>query len=152
MVFLDGETANNYAWALKRLKWLFGSKKPVCIMSDRELGILQPVEDIFPGVRHLLCQVHVDRNVKAYATTMGIDPKKFSSSVRRVMRSHTPSEYEERLDYFRRKWNSTQGGGLVQYVESTWFTPHKEKLVCAWSDDILHFATRSSNKYFFGIH
>ena len=52
--------------------WL---EKPVCIMSDRELGILQSVEDIFPGVRHLLCQVHVDHNVKAYATTMGIDPK-----------------------------------------------------------------------------
>ena len=149
LVFMKQETTKHYAWALKRLKWLYGDKRPICIMSDRELGALKAVQHIFGDVHHFLCQVHVDRNVKTYAKLMRVDPKKFSSSVRRVLRSHTEQEYEERLNHFRSTWNSREGGGLVGYVETTWLTPHKEKLVAAWSDSILHFGTRTSNRWVF---
>lgn len=142
LVFMERETTNHYAWALRRLKWLYGEKNPVCIMSDRELGLIKAAKLVFPKVRHHLCQVHVDRNVKAYAKTMKIDEKKFSGSVRRVMRSHTKEEYRERLAHFKGIWSE----GLVRYVEQTWFNEHKKKLVAAWCDDVLHFATRTSNR------
>ena len=148
LVFMKEETTKHYIWALKRLQWLFGKNRPQCIMSDRELETIKGVRIVFGDVRHLLCQVHVDRNVRGYAKTMRVDPTRFCSSVRRVMRSHTEEEYEERLVYFRKKWKSGVEKGLVGYVETTWFIPHKEKLVSAWSDDVRHFATRSSNRYF----
>jgi hypothetical protein len=145
IVFMRKEKTEYFTWALSRLKFLFGNQKPRCFMSDRELGALKAVKHVFK-VPHFLCQVHVARNVRAYAKTQQIDPDRFSSSVRRVMRAHTEEEYEARLDHFRNIWNGKGGRGLVSYVEKTWFTPHKEKLVSVWSDHILHFATRSTNR------
>ena len=59
------ERGENYEWALRHLRHLFGQKLPTAIVSDRELGLLKAAERVFPEVKHLLCRVHVHRNVEA---------------------------------------------------------------------------------------
>ena len=138
------ERDENYEWALRHLRHLFGQKLPTAIVSDRELGLLQAAKRVFPEVKHLLCRVHVHRNVEAYANgKIKCDESRdhFTRGVQWLFRSATVEIYENRL---ARMWESW--AGLMNYVQIVWLGPYKEHLVSAWTDTVLHFVTRSTNR------
>ena len=56
--------------------------------------------------------------------------------------SRSEEVYEDRLGRLRKSWNK----GLVGYVEREWLVPYKENIVRAWTEDRLHFYTRTSNR------
>ncbi|XP_065871857.1 PKS-NRPS hybrid synthetase cheA-like [Euphorbia lathyris] len=50
------ETEGSYRWILQRLKILLGDDlNPTIVVSDRELGLLKPIQEVFPQAAHLLC-------------------------------------------------------------------------------------------------
>ena len=145
IVFMRNETTEHYVWALRRLKSLFDNKDPTAIMSDRDLAVVKAVPIVFPNAHHLLCRVHVNRNVEARVTgnmcTKSV--MHFTGNIRWLLRSPTEDVYESRLKYLKEKWKN---GTFMNYVEEVWLKEHKTKLVDAWCNHILHFATRSSNR------
>ncbi|XP_050229474.1 uncharacterized protein LOC126678623 [Mercurialis annua] len=56
---------NNYRWVLERLRNLIGDDvHPAAILTDRELGLIRPIREVFPQTAHLLCTWHINKDVK----------------------------------------------------------------------------------------
>ena len=144
IVFMYDETTEHYTWALDRLKIILEGREPAAIMSDRELGLTKAIDIVFPNTKHLLCRVHVNRNVEAFAMKWIPNIDHFSGNIRWLLRSPTEDVYNERLEYLTEKWKKLPW--LMEYVKRVWLRDYKEMLVCAWCDTVLHFGTRSSNR------
>jgi hypothetical protein len=92
------------------------------------------------------CRKHYPKDVKdsskkTLANPQGYvpDPKwtEFLKDWASVLDSPTEEEYTSRLKYFQR-----HKGKALEYVESIWLTPWKEKLVKFWVDQNFHFGVR----------
>ena len=67
--FMRNEEVETYRWALQNLRNIFvNDVRPNAIVTDRELGLMKALEDIFPEFGHLLCLFHINRNVEQKAT------------------------------------------------------------------------------------
>ncbi|KAH1241704.1 Protein FAR1-RELATED SEQUENCE 5 [Glycine max] len=64
--YLEGECLNNVVWALQRFQGLFlrCDALPGVIVTNRDLTLMNAVKTIFPEATNLLCQFHIDKNVK----------------------------------------------------------------------------------------
>ena len=58
--------------ALERFKCLFHKhdELPKMIVTDRDLSLMNAVQIVFPYSHNLLCQFHIDKNVKQSANNM----------------------------------------------------------------------------------
>jgi hypothetical protein len=68
MCFLASEKTEDYQWALNQLKELMGEhgiSSPTCIITDRELALINALAISFPLSAHILCQWHVSMNILA---------------------------------------------------------------------------------------
>jgi len=73
-VYLEGECLNNIVWALEQFRGIFLRRDaiPQVIVTDRDLTLMNVVKTVFPESTNLLCQFHIDKNVKPkYKTLMG---------------------------------------------------------------------------------
>ena len=64
--YLEGERLNNVVWTLERFQGLFleCNVLPVVIVTDRDLALMNAMKTVFPECTNLLCQFHIDKNVK----------------------------------------------------------------------------------------
>jgi len=64
-------------WALERFKGLFcrQDELPKVIVIDRDLALMNAVKIVFLDSHNLLCQFHIDKNVKAKCK-QHVTPKK----------------------------------------------------------------------------
>ncbi|XP_012833854.1 PREDICTED: protein FAR-RED ELONGATED HYPOCOTYL 3-like [Erythranthe guttata] len=63
VAFLRHENEDHYTWVLQKLKRLFPPQTlPSAIVTDRELGLIKALENVFPTVPHLLCLWHINMN------------------------------------------------------------------------------------------
>jgi hypothetical protein len=68
--FLSAEGKEDYSFILLWLKDVYtntGLELPLSITTDRALGLLAALEAVFPTSYHLLCTVHINRDVLTYA-------------------------------------------------------------------------------------
>jgi len=90
------EKENNVSWALERCRELLHSKAiyPKVVVTDRDNTFMNDVDTIFPKATAMLCEYHIERNVRAKCKTdckvkdvKGKDGKKIkpSSMVKTVM-------------------------------------------------------------------
>ena len=64
--FMRDESEGTYQWVLTKLRsMLEGIASPNVIVTDRELGLLNALEVVFPDCYHLLCLFHINRNVES---------------------------------------------------------------------------------------
>ena len=73
-VYFEVEHLNNVVWALYRFRGLFMKVDalPRVIVTDKDLALMNAVKTIFPDATNLLCEFHIDKNVKAkYKTLVG---------------------------------------------------------------------------------
>ena len=65
--YLEGEHLNNVVWALQRFQGLFLRRDAVLwvIVTNKDLTLMNVAKIAFPKVTNLLCQFHIDKNVKA---------------------------------------------------------------------------------------
>ncbi|XP_028103953.1 uncharacterized protein LOC114303001 [Camellia sinensis] len=64
VAYLQIERVDNYAWALQTLRDLMdNSVLPEVIVTDRELALMNAIDNTFLNARHLLCRWHINKNV-----------------------------------------------------------------------------------------
>ena len=70
--YLEGERLNNVVWTLQRLRGLFMKVDalPWVIVTDKDLTLMNALKTVFSDAMNLLCQFHIDKNVKATCKTL----------------------------------------------------------------------------------
>ncbi|KAH1246678.1 hypothetical protein GmHk_06G016710 [Glycine max] len=70
--YLERERLYNVIWALQRFRGLFMrvDALPGVIVTDRDLSLMNAVKIVFSNATNLLCQFHIDKNVKAKCKTL----------------------------------------------------------------------------------
>ncbi|XP_021764019.1 protein FAR1-RELATED SEQUENCE 5-like [Chenopodium quinoa] len=110
-VFMRNECTANYRWVLQRLRDLIGfDKEPSVFLTDRELGLVAALREVFPGTSHLLCRWHINKDVEARVTDM-FKSKKVGATFKngrwkRVMDAATEEDYEAAVETMKLKWAS----------------------------------------------
>ncbi|XP_065861098.1 protein FAR1-RELATED SEQUENCE 5-like [Euphorbia lathyris] len=126
---MKDETEGSYMWVLQKLKLLLQPDvHPTAIATDRELGLMRPVREVFPHSHHLLCTWHINKDVEDRVGKLS-GMKKFGEIFKnfkwkRITEAPTEAEYEAAVVAMK----NTTGNwpGVIQYVETTWLV-HKEK-------------------------
>jgi hypothetical protein len=160
LCFLSGEKKEDYDWAMAQFRILMkehGIPEPVSVVTDRELALMNTLDEIFKESNHILCSWHVNINilancrqhyskdVKDPAQATKVNPQgyvpnqewtDFLKDWASLLDSPSWDEYTSRLAQFR-----THRKVPVAYVEKTWLV-WKEKLVKFWIDQYLHFGIR----------
>jgi len=69
--YLEEERINNVVW-VERFQGIFFRRDaiPQVIVIDRDLALMNAVKTISPKSTNLLCQFHIDKNVKAKCKTL----------------------------------------------------------------------------------
>jgi hypothetical protein len=148
IVFLGREIRETYGWALRGLKVLYSSigvDAPETLVTDRDLGLMGAIRDVFPRAGHLLCQWHVQKNVLARCKrhfSSAEDWEEFFRVWRNLLASATPESYTEALGEFRAQYPRSLA---LAYLEKTWL-PYKESLVLAWTNRTLHFGILTTSR------
>lgn len=143
--FMAKETTDHYSWVMKRLRHLCRRRTPDVIVTDRELAVVNAINEVFPTVKHLLCRWHVMSNIQAKAkiTRSITKEKEFLRDCYALFESRSELSYEQRLESMKLKWGTRWR--LMEYLETTWLKDFKEALVRAWVDYYPHFGTRTTN-------
>lgn len=147
--YLEFERVDNLTWVLEKLRGLIlkDDAIPQVIVTDRDISLMTAVQTIFPTSTNLLCQFHIDKNVKAKCK-MFVSPTEAWEPVmdawNSIMDSPDETKYAERLIRFEvvcSPWPF-----FVDYVNKTWLLPHKEKFVKAWTDRVMHMGNTTSSR------
>ncbi|XP_028077050.1 uncharacterized protein LOC114279072 [Camellia sinensis] len=99
--YLQIERVDNYAWALQTLHDLMdNSILPEVIVIDKELALMNAIDNTFLNARHLLCRWHINQNVLTKCKKMCETKqkwKKFNISWNYLVLSSTKEEYNDHL-------------------------------------------------------
>jgi transposase-like protein len=86
---MTNENEETYTWVLRQVEGVC-DYRPGTIVTDRELGLLNAIVNVFPDAHHMLCEWHVITNVAAMAgrKTAQTVPilKRFTWQSRRLIR------------------------------------------------------------------
>ena len=119
------------------------------IVTNRDLALMNAVKYVFTEASSLLCQFHIDKNVKVKCKTY-ISPKEAWDQVMDAPGSvkdyPSQSEYKGRVKMFGIVCSPWEY--FVEYVKNTWLIPHKECFVKVWMDKVMHLGNTISNRYF----
>jgi hypothetical protein len=150
--FLRSEQQVDFTWALQQLSAAAGSShKPMVVVTDRDLALMNSVADVFPSAKHLLCTWHIDKNVKARCwpffrdapTTSAGTPTElwdhFEGDWKTLVRSLTQGEYNRNRAVMKARHRRHTFS--LNYVETVWLRDHKERFVYAWTLQHLHLGT-----------
>ncbi|XP_074299634.1 uncharacterized protein LOC141630777 [Silene latifolia] len=105
------ESDVNYKWLLRKLAAILdatGVASPAVFVTDRELGLISALEQVFPQAEHLLCRWHVNKaiNAKALTTYQTESMRKFVISNKedgwfRVINSVTEESFQHAWQCFQ---------------------------------------------------
>ena len=140
--FLCSEETEDYIWAMDQLVDIMEKHDipiPSCVITDRELALINAFERSFPSSKHMLCQWHVSMNVLAKtrryfpsATRIpGQPPQRhptfntFLEEWQALLKSSNLEQYQARLNAFQ---SGEHPKAAVEYAVQTWLV-WKEKLV-----------------------
>ena len=146
--YLENERTVNIKWALERFKELFEGQMTVAIVTDRDIALLNVVNEVFPRSRHLLCQFHINKNVRAMCRKQLKDVKECDKVMELwldIVDAATEEEYVSRVVLFEECCQYLKK--FVQYVQDTWLIPHKEMFVRAWIHNVMHLGNTTTNRY-----
>ena len=75
--YLEEEHINNIVWALEWFRSIFMRRDtiPQVIVIDKDSTLTNAVKTVFPKSTNLLCQFHIDKNVKAKCKTLASKKK-----------------------------------------------------------------------------
>ena len=61
---VDAENYDNWHWFLRKLKGILDPNRIVVFMSDRNIGLVQAMPQVFPNAMHGYCLLHLKRNLR----------------------------------------------------------------------------------------
>ncbi|KAG5564673.1 hypothetical protein RHGRI_000754 [Rhododendron griersonianum] len=79
---VDGETYESWHWFLEQMRvfleiTLTTPERNVVFISDRNIGLLHAVADVFPGASHSYCLVHLKKNLRTRLGGVAMDQKRY---------------------------------------------------------------------------
>ncbi|KAJ3672279.1 hypothetical protein LUZ60_007000 [Juncus effusus] len=146
--FLEKEEVENYVWALKIFANILSLKtQPCVILSDKESGLMEAIEVVFPETTNLFCLSRVEKDVKE--NCKGCFEKKedwdaFFSNWKIVMSSKSEGAFMQTWSDFELVYSEKKE--VINYLKSEWL-PYKEKFIDAWTEKYYHFGTKESLKF-----
>ena len=146
--YLENERTNNFKWALERFKELFEEETPVAIVTNRDIALLNVVNEVFPRSRHLLCQFHINKNVRAMCRKQLKDVKECDKVMELwldIVDAAIEEKYVSTVAIFEESCQELKK--LFQYVDDTWLIPYKDKFVRAWIHNVMHLGNTTTNRY-----
>jgi MULE transposase domain len=132
---LSAEGEDDYGWMLEWLKDVYvktGLDMPISITSDRALGLLAALKKVFPSSHHLLCTVHINRDVLTWCktfwqdellTNVGGQPLSFSSD------DETPQNSTPDIATAA----STDNGLISTEERAEYITSRTERFLLSWN-------------------
>ncbi|XP_006579129.1 protein FAR1-RELATED SEQUENCE 5-like [Glycine max] len=137
--YLEGEHLSKDVWALERFRRLFLKRDalPRVIVTDRDLALMNAVKVVFPKSMNLLCQFHIDKDVKAKCKTL-VGKKNALDYVMEAWESLVDCPFEQQFDDCLKKFevDCSPWPMFFDYVNQTWVIPHKERFVKAWTNKV----------------
>ncbi|KAH1265139.1 Protein FAR1-RELATED SEQUENCE 2 [Glycine max] len=120
---------------------------PGVIVTDRDQALMNEVKDVFPECTNLLCNFHINKNVKAKCKSL-IAQKIAWDYVMDCWGSLTdcPSEQQFNECLKKLKISCAPWPMFVDYVKETWIIPHKEKFVSARTNKVMHIGNTTTNR------
>ena len=121
---------------------------PKVIVTDRNLSLMNAVKTVFLDATNLLCQFHIDKNVKAKCKNL-IAQKNAWDYVMEAWGSLVDCPNESSFDEYLKNFEMTCSPWpmFVDYVCQTRVISHKEKLVKAWTNKVMHLGNTTTNRY-----
>ncbi|XP_028099052.1 protein FAR1-RELATED SEQUENCE 5-like [Camellia sinensis] len=122
IAYLQTKRVDNYAWALQTLHDLMDdSVLPKVIVIDRELALMNAIDNTFSNARHLLCCWHINKNVltkckKMFETKEKWD--KFNTAWNYLILSLTEEEYNDHLATLHKDFSNYLEA--IKYVTVSW--------------------------------
>ncbi|KAI8522345.1 hypothetical protein RHMOL_RhmolUnG0002000 [Rhododendron molle] len=74
---VDGETYESWHWSLEQMRVFLEIERNVVFISDRNIGLLHAVADVFPGASHSYCLVHLKKNLRTRLGGVAMDRKRY---------------------------------------------------------------------------
>ncbi|XP_058768863.1 uncharacterized protein LOC131642659 [Vicia villosa] len=146
--YMESEQTETFCWVLDKLKQLFIKQDdcPQVILTDRDLALMKVIETVFPKTTNLLCQFHINKNVKSKCKEDVVDDMR--ETVEKIWFELTKAsdemEYHQRLKQLEDACVDSKG--FIDYVNDTWLTPHKHRFVEAWINQVLHLGNNTTNR------
>ncbi|KAE8996750.1 hypothetical protein PR001_g19771 [Phytophthora rubi] len=158
-VFLIGEEEQDFQWALRQLEHLLsqqGIPPPQVFLTDRDLALLNALEEVFPDTPALLCLWHIMKDVQAHARRVSfpreIDPdtsllqdsgdhQTFCEAFLRVVYAPTEEDY-----LFRRHELHLLSAVEATHIDDVWLDIWKRRIVRRWTDQVLHFGMHATSR------
>jgi hypothetical protein len=145
--FLAMERFENYMWAMSKLSkvWKNGCV-PNVIVTDRELALMNAIQQVFPLSTNILCIWHINKNILAYCKKHYEVQETFDAfmQVWNVLVSSTSEEdYEKQVLKLTRLLSDKPE--VLNYVTKTWLI-HKKHFVKAWTLNYPHFGSKTSSR------
>ena len=148
-IFLSNERTTSYVWGLTQLRSLFAEVgvSPGVFVTDRELAAMSAITTVFPDAAHLLCRRHISKDVQARVNKL-TGSTKYQGAVKsrwqRIVHANTVELHEQAVAEFAEAWRRVPS--VIQYVRMTWLDPYRERFVQAWTKNILHYGTNTTNR------
>ena len=142
------ETEGSYSWVLGQLRVILGNDvEPNVIVSDRELGLLKPIEYHFPRSTHLLCTWLIFKDVENRVYHLTNKSKKFAATCthghwKKVVDSESVEEFGKNWNLLTLYWDRVNRK-IVEYLERTWLV-HKEKFICCYTNEFTHLGNTTN--------
>ncbi|XP_073222568.1 protein FAR-RED IMPAIRED RESPONSE 1-like [Cicer arietinum] len=128
--YLQSERVDNFTWSLQMVKEHITSGEVEVIVTDRDLALMNAVENVFPKAVNLLCLFHICKNVKA-KFKMTVFPKKKQVQIIKawetLIYSYDEDQYYMKLDIVEGICSSCSI--FYDYVHEQLLIPHKESFV-----------------------
>ncbi|GJW53037.1 protein FAR1-related sequence 5 [Tanacetum coccineum] len=120
---------DSYVWALKVFKKFLGhASQSAVIISDRELALMNGINDVFTSTKILLCVWHIQKNVFSNCKKDFENAEEFNTFMSRwniVVYSITESQIEENWGEFELCYRDKKHS--VEYIKTNWL-PWKKSL------------------------
>ncbi|XP_073224785.1 protein FAR-RED IMPAIRED RESPONSE 1-like [Cicer arietinum] len=145
--YLQFERVDNFTCALQMVKEQITSGEVEVIVTDRDLALMNAIENVFPKAANLLCLFHICKHVKAKCK-MTVFPKKKQVQIMEaweaLIYSYDEAQYYTKLAIFEGICSSCSI--FYDYVHEQWLIPHKERFVEAWTNRVMHFGNTTTQR------
>jgi alpha-glucosidase len=152
--FLTNEREDNFKWALIACRSLLKDNEgmPKVIITDRDKSLMNAVEIVFPNSTALVCRYHIYKNVRAKFKNLCRAKDQKMDDLLETLRlqweslveSTSEEAYSHAVVEFRRVF--AKFPRFLQYVDETVLDPVKEKIVSAWTNQVMHMGNTTTNR------
>ncbi|KAL0217123.1 hypothetical protein RCL1_007606 [Eukaryota sp. TZLM3-RCL] len=105
---LRDETQSSYMWALKQLQNILISP-PAVVVTDRELALMNALQDVFPYTNRILCWFHIRQNINSkHSAANSVFWEEMMSDIIDSVRSLTKDDFDSKLLSLINKWSDNE--------------------------------------------